>query len=266
MQKEGVSLKRTLKRTFVVLLTLALLCVPMSVYAVSWVNSTEDSKYQYYLLEDNTAAIRFLPTGYEEYPIFYVPETLDGYTVTKFEVSAFEFSGIQTEYFVVPSTVKMLEAYCLDDNHDYVYLPEGLETISWRVSQNPNMKSIVIPTTVVSIEGMAFGWGGEPREGEELIPGSAWRTEGFTVYSYGNEVARAYAEADGHAYVDLSEYALGDLNLDEQCDMNDALTLYQMTSGTMYGTPVQRTMADVKKDGTLNTFDTLDLYGRVSGG
>lgn len=245
------------------LLTLAAFAVPQTVLSATNVQSAEKPYFWYICYEDQTAALSYIERPLPSGEMLVIPETLDGYTVTEIRPLGTELDG---KRLVLPKTIRALtERAFLGAELTELYLPEGLETISYHVYHGGD--SIVIPSTVTFIDQHAFGWGGTPTTltGQTLAPGTITRTPGFTVYSDGNEVARAYAEADGHAYVDLSEYERGDTDLNGGTDMMDAVTVLSVANGAAYGSAVHRVMADVTRDGTINMMDALTVYRTASG-
>ena len=246
------------------LLTLAAFAVPQTVLSATNVQSAEKPYFRYKLNGEQTVSVFYVddstcPSG----EVLVIPETLDGYTVTEVYLGG---SGERDKRLVLPKTVRALAGFSLyGADITELYLPEGLETISYHVFHGGD--SIVIPSTVTFIDQRAFGWGGTPTTltGQTRAPGTIVRTPGFTVYSDGNEVARAYAASDGHAYVDLSEYERGDTDLNGGTDMMDAVTVLSVASGAAYGSAVQRVMADATRDGTINMMDALAVYRTAAG-
>ncbi len=243
-------------------LTLTMAVVPMTAFSASNIVSTENPMYTYTILADNTIRIVSVDSRQiSSYPVV-IPETLDGYTVTM--VGGFNLP--KPGGLVLPKTVKHLYEWSFEGLYvGELYLPEELETISYHIYDEGD--NIVIPRSVTSIEMRAFGWGGTPTTlaGQPLPPGTITHTPGFTVYSDGNEVARAYAESEGHDYVDLSEYARGDMDLNAYVNMMDALTVLSIASGDQYGTAVHRVMAGVDRNDTINMMDALLVYREASG-
>ena len=240
--------------------TLVLLFVPMLSTASDYVTSTQDPRYRYAIQSDGTIHIVDVKLD-DSVTRWIVPETLDGYTVS----SASYYSSHNVREIVLPSSIKTLRARIYEVSPlKYIYLSEGLQTIEYRV--NDTTDYIVIPSSVTFIAEKAFGWvGATPLPGHTSVPGHIVPMDGFTVYSFGNEVARAYAETDGHDYVDLNGFDRGDLDINGTVNMMDALTLYAISSGEDFGTPLERAMADSTKDGVIDTMNSLLTYRVVSG-
>ena len=241
--------------------TLTLCCIPLLGSAASSVQSTENPIYHYRVQDDNTVCLTYADDSQFD-GLWVVPETLDGYTVS--DVTYIPYS---VDSVVLPSGVKELHGYVYWASRVLreLHLPEGLERIEWYVANLQD--SVVIPSSVTYISEKAFGWTSAPTpSGQTTVVGPALvPVENFTVYSFGNDVAKAYAEADGHLYVDLNAFDRGDLDANGTINMMDALTLYAMSSGEDYGSPLERAMADCTGDGEIGMMDTLKIYYIAAG-
>lgn len=81
-----------------------------------------------------------------------------------------------------------------------IILNQGLVKIGWGAFiAQPNLKSVVIPSSVTEIGEYAFGYGiSEPIFGYEKYPD-------FTIYGYPNTAAEAYAKENGFTFIDLTD-------------------------------------------------------------
>ncbi len=258
-------LKKAIGRVLCLSMMATVMCMPLNVTAASWITSTDNEMYQYQIVDDESCVFRIRESQNVTMETLVVPDSLDGYTVTSLFPFAYQMSHIKAKNLVVPNTIKSIGEYALDTEFENLYLPEGLETISYYVTFycNTALKEVVIPTTVTSIERYAFGWHGASSVNGTV--GGSEQVEDFTVYSYGNDIAKAYAESEGYTYVDLSEYAPGDMDLDNTVTMKDVMALYQMGAGQTFGSPVHHVMGDYVDDDAINMKDVLTLYKSMSG-
>lgn len=80
-----------------------------------------------------------------------------------------------------------------------IALNEGLVKIGWGAFfAQPNLKSVIIPSSVKEIGEYAFGYYYLPMVGCEKYPG-------FTVYGYPDTAAEAYAKENGFAFIALTD-------------------------------------------------------------
>ncbi len=243
---------------FVCLLAVLLMnAVGIAEAQTMWIPSENNPDVEYMMLENGTVRAR-INVPAEKQELYMFPSKVDGYTVSS--VWMMDMS-LYTKALVLPHTVRIIEPYSLNGYFEELYLPEGLETISYCVALYSDcpLTDIVIPTTVTTIEDAAFYHtvGG--------TPGSMAPMPGLTVYSLGNTVAKNYAYEQGYTYVDLSEYERGDTDLNGGTDMMDAVTVLSVASGASYGSAVQRVMADATRDGTINMMDALAVYRTAAG-
>ena len=268
-------MKRMVKGFLAIFLVITLSCMSFSftVAAADLMASQDDPLFAYTVLDDGTVSVSF---NYliddsetirrmvsEREGVLNIPATLDGYTVSTIaEFGFYMYGGMHT--VILPNTVKHIEAYAFDDSSlECIFLPQGLETISYRITCTPYLKEIVIPSTVTEIDMLAFGTA--PPTGDFLIPGSVDIVEDFVYYSYNNPCAIAAAEEMGFQHVDLGQFLPGDTNRDDEVNMTDAFAMYKVASGDAIGDPVGNCLGDMNQDGQNDMRDAMAVYTVASG-
>ncbi len=262
-------MRRRIKGLLAIGLIVSLLCMsmPFTVMADDIIISEENPAYQYVILEDGTIALYdrwdtiALRDSAVKNGVAVIPSSLDGYTVST--IASLGSSNVRV--LILPDTVKTIEPWAFYygcASLEMIFLPQGLETVSWWITCSESLKEVVIPSSVTSLEGSAFGL----KPGNPSIPGDNGIVEDFVYYSYNNPCAIAAAAEMGFQHVDLGQFAKGDFDRDAKVDMVDAFAVYHVASGGNIGNPVGNCIADMNSDGQNDMRDAMALYAIASGG
>ncbi len=140
------------KMLSVILATLLILsAVTFAPFSVSAIDSSD---YTYKVLEDNTIEI----TKYRGNDVdVIIPETLDGYTVTK--IGEFAFEEAKAKSFTIPDTVTVIGwgAFAECENLEKIDVPDSVVSIdSWAFTQCPKLTEVSLGSSLEEIEVTAF--------------------------------------------------------------------------------------------------------------
>ncbi|MBQ4617976.1 MAG: leucine-rich repeat protein [Clostridia bacterium] len=246
-----------MKRGIGLLLTLALLMLS----AMPVTAEDQALLYEYELLEDGTVRLTEINDLSE---VMVIPDTVYGYTVSELGDCLFlRRSNLRT--VVVPDTVRVIGAGAFQETRiEQVFLPEGLEIIERQAFFCcPELKQVVIPSTVTSIgeHALGFGYYQDPAY-PDLIPGSVGVREDFTLISDGSEAAEIYAAQTGVSLHVTTDYQPGDADFDGAVTSRDARTLLSVL---IHEYTRRWTVADMNGNGVVDTTDVrLLLTGLVS--
>lgn len=149
-----------------------------------------------------------------------------------------------------------------------VTIPASVQLIGdGAFSEVPALESITIlnPDCIIldgESDAIATGYINETTEG-------GWCPSYFTgtIYGYTNSTAQAYAERHDYKFVSLGEPPVGDVTLDGEVGLRDAVILARALGGQTTGvmSPAARRNADLNADGTVNDEDLTLLLRRLAG-
>lgn len=245
--------------------------------------------YTYESLYDGTAVITSVsvPQGITD---IYIPETIDGYTVSGIE--SYSFAGqVSVEKVTVPDTVSYIGSAsfmsctslrevtigagvkALPDDCFFacpalesITLPETLESIGNETFFGCDVLDLYIPQSVYSIGENAFGINTDPHTNENV------NVYGFLVKGVSGSYAESYSAQNNIDFIDMNNYKSGDVNNDGNIDATDASSILEEYSKVSTGnstsfTKKQIIMGDVDLNGIIDAGDAsavLEIYSRLS--
>lgn len=245
--------------------------------------------YSYETLYNGTAVITYasVPQGITE---VYIPESIDGYTVSGIE--NYVFAGqVSVEKVIIPDTVSYIGSASFmsctslrevtigagvkslpDDCFfacpalESIALPETLESIGNETFFGCDVLDLYIPQSVYSIGENAFGINTDPHTNENV------NVYGFLVKGISGSYAESYSVQNNIDFIDMNNYKSGDVNNDSHIDATDASTILEeyskvSTGNTSSFTKKQMITGDVDSNGIIDAGDAsviLEIYSRLS--
>ncbi|MCM1133007.1 MAG: leucine-rich repeat protein [Ruminococcus flavefaciens] len=268
---------------------ISLLPVFMSSAMISGVSYTYDVSYDYSY--GGTAVITSVSIE-EGVTDIYIPETIDGYTVTG--IGGMAFAGqTSAEKVVIPDTVRSLGnssfmgcnslrevvigtgITSLPDDCFFacsalrsVELPYTLESIGNETFFGCLLLDLYVPDSVYSIGENAFGKNTDPHSNETV------NIYGFLVRGVSGSFAETYSAVNHIDFIDMSDYRAGDVNGDGMVDASDASNILneyaKLSTGIASGfTKKQNIVGDMNSDGMIDAGDAsavLEIYAGFSTG
>ncbi len=227
----------------------------------------ENAVWEYEILSDNTAKI----VGYtSKSKIVFVPQKVDGYTVTEIGSTAFYNSDI--EKITLPNSVESISWWAFYGCHKLaeVNLNDGLNSIAHGAFMNcKNLKSITLPTTLCKIDEDAFAVNCKTKKGvkdkfsDGLVSSQNYTTtDNFQIIGYGGTVSELYAHNNNLRFVSNGNILFGDINFDGLVDENDIVLLENYINGDEQLSADRLLSADVDGDAeiTQKDIDYINLY------
>jgi hypothetical protein len=208
-----------------------------------------------------------------------IPETIEGYPVTRIASWAFEWRGVVS--VILPDSITSISSnafhYCTDlvsitipdgvtfigeqafmgcYNLPSITFPDSLTYVGKEAFYDcTNLKEVTLGSNISDIGYQAFGY-------EWRYPNDDIRKENFIIRGYTGSVAEAYTKQNEFTFISLGKmdvpaYTYGDVTGDEKIDASDALFTLKIAVRSQYPTLLQFAAAEVSGDNKLDAIDAL---------
>lgn len=141
--------------------------------------------------------------------------------------------------------LKNIPSYCFYycTKLDNVTLPETLVSIdSFAFAECKSLSEVYIPTSVTSIASNAFR-----------------NSPNVTIKGSYGSYAEEYAKANNIPFNGISNYKIGDVNMDGNIDISDATCVQKIITGIIKPTAQQNYLADYNQDGEITVVDATQI-------
>lgn len=141
--------------------------------------------------------------------------------------------------------LKNIPSYCFYycTKLDNVTLPDTLVSIdSFAFAECKSLSEVYIPKSVTSIASNAFR-----------------NSPNVTIKGYYGSYAERYAKANNIPFNGISNYKIGDVNMDGNIDISDATCVQKIITGIIKPTAQQNYLADYNQDGEITVVDATQI-------
>lgn len=141
--------------------------------------------------------------------------------------------------------LKNIPSYCFYycTKLDNVTLPDTLVSIdSFAFAECKSLSEVYIPTSVTSIASNAFR-----------------NSPNVTIKGSYGSYAEEYAKANNIPFNGISNYKIGDVNMDGNIDISDATCVQKIITGIIKPTAQQNYLADYNQDGEITVVDATQI-------
>lgn len=140
------------------------------------------------------------------------------------------------------------QMFCGCTSLEELELPKSVEMIDkYAFKDCTSLKKIFIPKATTSIASTAFQ-----------------NTPNVTIYGYANSYAQQFAAENNIPFVALSEYMLGDVDMDGEITISDVTVIQKSLADVITLTDEAASLADVDKDGSVSIDDATTIQKYVA--
>lgn len=273
-----------MKKLFI--FTTVILTFVLGVFSVSADTLFVNGDYKFSTSNDQIKILEYLGNDAD----VVIPEEILGDTVVGIGHMAFSYNdSIKT--IIIPSSVTKIDGYAMSyiNNLESVVISENCIDLGVGVFQVcPSLKNVeiksnitsisaqtfysctslesfVVPSTVESIDKNAFTNCTAltsitiPKATTTIASNSFSNCPNLTIYGYADSYAQQYATENNIPFVAISEYELGDVDLNGRVDVKDATDIQRYAAELATFNETQISVADMNNDGVINVADATDI-------